>query len=130
MKNNSLTPSHRLSKWFLALFVCFGFFAFAGGLSNVQAGQHRAVQTELLVSPAQKSHKKLAFYNKFSPLNKIVLHCSIAVETFVLINHYRSLQTKLKVLQRIYSSLDNSHLFPLKTIPQNFKEGPLPVLIG
>ncbi|KQB99747.1 hypothetical protein [Pedobacter sp. Hv1] len=131
MKNKHLAHQHRLSKWFLALFVCFGFFVFAGGLSNSQPGQHRAVQTELILNAVQKSNKKLvAYYHLFGSLNKIHFNGFTSFETIVLVNHHRSLQTKFKVLQQLYSSRATFYFSPLKTIPQSFKEEPQYFLLG
>lgn len=131
MRNKHIAGQHRLSKWLLALFVCFGFFVFTGGLSNAQPGQHRAVQTELIFNAAQKRNKKLvSYYTKFGSLNTINCNRSSTYETLVLVYHNHSIHTKLKVLQQMYSSWATFYFSLLKTIPQSFKEEPQHFLLG
>lgn len=123
MKHNNLATQHQLSKWFLALLVCFGFFVFAGGFSSNQPNHNKVVQTELIFKAAQTNNKKfVSYYNKLRSLNKFHFKWTTNFEAFILVNLERSLKTKFKQLQQSYSNWIIFYFSPLKTIPQNFKE--------
>lgn len=131
MKNKYLATQRPLSKWFLALFVCFGFFVFTGGLSNTQPGQHRAVQTELVIGAAQNNNKRLVHYHyRINSYGENEFFNTPSFNTLVLINYHRSLQTKFKLLRHWHSNRHIEQFSPLKTIPQDFKKSSLPFLLG
>lgn len=131
MKHNCLPQQHQLSKWLLSLFLCASFFLFSGSVSNVQPGQHRAVQTELVVNLVQKTNKKLIpYFNKLHSNKHHKLNCYNFFWKIDLVSQHRSLQTKFKALQQAYVSRSPKYFSPLKTIPRNFKEEPQQYLLG
>lgn len=129
MKNNGLTPSRQSSKWLLTLFLCLGFFVFSGGVSNVEPGQHRAVQTELVIGVAQKNNKLVHYHYQIGSYSQNDL-INTASFGLVLVGYHRSLQTKFKLLRQRYVNYNSKQFSPLKTIPQDSKESALSFLIG
>ncbi|WP_379084771.1 hypothetical protein [Pedobacter sp. UC225_65] len=131
MKNNSLTPPHQSSKWLLTLLLCLGFFVFSGGVSNVQPGQHRAVQTESVIGTAQKHNNRLVHYHyRVNSDGQNDLINTPAFGNIVLVHYHRALQTKFKLLRQQYVNQNTKQFFPLKTIPQDSKESTLSFLLG
>lgn len=131
MRNNSLTPPQQSSKWLLTLLLCLGFFVFSSGVSNVQPGQHRAVQTEFVIGTTKQNNNKLVHYHyRIHSYGQNDLINSTAFGNIVLVNYHRSLQTKFKLLRQRYVDQSTKRFSPLKTIPQDSKESVLPFLLG
>ncbi|GEM_PF-2585266 len=131
MKNNSLTPPHQSSKWLLTLLLCLGLFVFSGGVSNVQPGQYRAVQTESVIGTAQKHNNRLVHYHyRVNSYGQNDLINTPAFGNIVLVHYHRALQTKFKLLRQQYVNQNTKQFSPLKTIPQDFKESTLSFLLG
>ncbi|SHG66412.1 hypothetical protein SAMN05443549_105273 [Flavobacterium fluvii] len=133
MMNTQYPYKDKLTKWFLAVTLLLGIFAFSGYANNLQSRQLQTTQTELVVSNNHKICKRAISYKKgielslfISPQNSFDKNWANA-----LITHNLLTKVKLDTISRQFYSHKPANLFlQVKTIPQSSDEDIFATYIG